>query len=232
MPRSNIAPVKKTSLRETVARAVRAAIISGEMVSGEIYSAPSLGARFGVSPTPVREAMLDLIKEGLITTAPNKGFRVAEVSDKDLDEITQIRLLIEPRVVARAVTSIPVEDIPKLRIMAEAIVRWADAGNLTEYTEADREFHLALLGYSGNTRLVELVSELRVHTRLFGLIPLMEQGRLAATAQEHVELVDMIASGDIAGVEYLMYRHIGQVRGIWATAEGTSAPEHSDDAHM
>src|SRR5918997_6394280 len=86
---------QKSSYRERVADALRAALIAGELRPGEVYSAPGLATRFGVSATPVREAMLDLAKEGLVDTVPNKGFRVTAVSEKQLDEYTHIRALIE-----------------------------------------------------------------------------------------------------------------------------------------
>ncbi|HEX2922566.1 MAG TPA: GntR family transcriptional regulator [Chloroflexota bacterium] len=221
MPRTSIATIApKVSLRETVARAVRAAIISGEMTPGTVYSAPALGARFGISPTPVREAMLDLIKEGLVTAAPNKGFRVTEISDKGLDEITKLRQLIEPPIVREVTPLIPDDDMPHLRTLAANIRDWAEKGNLTEYTEADRLFHVTILEYSGNTRLVELISELRAHTRLFGLTPLLQQGRLTASAAEHLDLVDLLEQRKAAEAEAFMYRHIDQVRGIWAGRQG------------
>src|SRR3954468_21289231 len=94
---------KKSSYRERVADALRAALIAGELLPGQVYSAPALAARFGVSATPVREAMLDHAKEGLVDTVPNKGFRVTAVSERQLDEYTQIRALIEiPTVVGLA----------------------------------------------------------------------------------------------------------------------------------
>ena len=93
----------RASYRERVADALRAALIAGELRPGEVYSAPALAARFGVSATPVREAMLDLAKEGLVDAVPNKGFRVTAVSEKQLDEYTHIRSLIEiPTTVALA----------------------------------------------------------------------------------------------------------------------------------
>lgn len=66
---------RRTSLREQVADALRAAVVSGEMRPGEIYSAPTLAAAFGVSATPVREAMLDLAKQSLIEVIPTRGSR-------------------------------------------------------------------------------------------------------------------------------------------------------------
>ena len=71
----------RQSLREQVGHALRAALVTGQLKPGEVYSAPGLAAQFGVSATPVREAMLDLAKEGLVEVARNKGFRVVAVGD-------------------------------------------------------------------------------------------------------------------------------------------------------
>ncbi len=217
LERSHLTMVKKNvSLRETVTQALRAAVISGEMKPGEVYSAPTLGKRFGVSPTPVREAMLDLAKEGLVVPLPNKGFRVTEVSDADLDEITALRLLIEPPTVAAVTPVIDPDGLERLRGMACAIVDFAGEGDLIAYTEADRAFHIAILEYSGNKRLVSLISELRAHTRLLGLAALAATGKLRDMSLEHMELVELMAAGKAAEAQELMTRHIGHVRGEWA----------------
>ncbi|WP_328991369.1 GntR family transcriptional regulator [Kribbella sp. NBC_01245] len=215
-PLPSVRRLKRESLRDNVAHALRAAVISGEMEPGTVYSAPMLGAKFGVSATPVREAMLDLVKEGLVISLPNKGFRVTEMSDDDLDNVTSLRLLIEPPTVRDVVPLIPAEDFPRLRELAEDIVVAAEAGNLIDYIEADRVFHVTLLAYSGNSRLVDVVSDLRSQTRLLGLTPLVESGRLGQSAAEHHELVDLVEARDAAGAEQLMLRHIGHVRGLWA----------------
>lgn len=212
-----IGPLAKTvSLREAVTQILRAAIISGEMAPGEVYSAPALGMRFGVSATPVREAMVDLSREGLVQTVPNKGFRVTAMSEAELDDIAALRTLIEPPTVRQVTPRIPAEAIPELRKLAQAIVDNAAAGDLITYTEADRRFHLAILEYSNNRRLVNLVSDLRSHTRLYGLSGMADRGTLAGSAAEHLELVDLIAAHDANGAGKLMTRHIGRVRAEWA----------------
>jgi DNA-binding GntR family transcriptional regulator len=207
---------QRENLRDSVANALRAAVISGELEPGEVYSAPMLGARFGVSATPVREAMLDLVREGLVISLRNKGFRVTEMSDDDLDNLASLRQLIEPPTIRDVVPVIPAEEIPRLRALAEEIVVAAEAGDLIAYIEADRVFHVTLLAYSGNQKLVDVVSDLRSQTRLLGLTPLVESGRLVQSAAEHHELMDLVEARDGAGAEQLMRRHIGHVRGLWA----------------
>ncbi len=212
----SITPLAKANLRERVLRALRAAIISGELEPGEVYSAPSLAATFGVSATPVREAMLDLAKENLVVVVPNKGFRVTVVDEEQLDQITAIRRLLEPPVVAEVTELIPAEDFAGLRRLAQEIVDGARAGDLAQYTEADREFHLRLLGYSGNQRLVELVAELRGQTRLVGLAALLDQGDLDSSAREHLELLDLMERREAAAVELFMVRHINHIQDLWS----------------
>ncbi|GAB2949696.1 GntR family transcriptional regulator [Nonomuraea fastidiosa] len=207
---------ERQSLREQVAHALRAALITGEMRPGVVYSAPVLAAQFGVSATPVREAMLDLAKEGLVEAVRNKGFRVTELSDRDLDELTEIRQLIEVPTVARLADSSRAEEFERLRPIAEEIVSASERGDLLAYVDADLRFHVELLSLSGNSHLVSVVRDLRNRARLYGLSQLSERGTLTDSAREHLQLLDALSSGDSEAVKRLMAEHIGHVRGIWA----------------
>ncbi len=220
-----IAPLgRQRSLRESVTESLRAAIIAGTLEEGTLYSAPALGAAFGVSATPVREAMMDLDREGLVETVKNKGFRVTSMSDRELDEITQIRLLLEPPVMADVAGQVPEADMGRLHQLADRIVDAAREGDLAVYLAADREFHAALLAYSGNKQLVDLATSLRTRTRMYGLKTLSESNRLADSAQEHHELLELIAAGDGTAASEVMRRHIGHARGLWATGNDEHPP--------
>ncbi|MGI5401034.1 GntR family transcriptional regulator [Streptomyces sp. CA-135486] len=203
-------------LRDQVAHALRAALISGELRPGEVYSAPGLAEDFGVSATPVREAMLDLAREGLVEPVRNKGFRITEVNERDLDQYTEIRTLIEVPMVGRITRSASREDLEALRPVAEEIVRAAREHDLIGYLEADRQFHLTLLGLTGNERLVETVGDLRKRSRLYGLTALDERDQLLPSAEEHLELLDLMLAGDAKAAEACMTRHLGHVRSLWA----------------
>ncbi|MEU9184292.1 GntR family transcriptional regulator [Streptomyces sp. NPDC048484] len=207
---------KKPSYRERVADALRAALIAGELRPGEVHSVPALAARFGVSATPVREAMLDLAKEGLVDTVPNKGFRVTAVSEKQLDEYTHIRSLIEVPTTVGLATSADPAVLEALRPVAQEIVTAAAAGDLIAYVEADIRFHLGLLALAGNEHLVAVVGDLRKRSRLYGLHALVEAGRLEASAEEHLEILDALVARDQEAVRAVMTRHLGHVRGLWA----------------
>jgi DNA-binding GntR family transcriptional regulator len=207
---------RKPNFRERLVDVLRAALVTGELRPGQVYSAPSLAPRFGVSATPVREAMLELVKEGMVDIVPNKGFRVTEVSDRQLDEYTQVRSLIEvPTTVALATTVDP-DDLKALRPLALEIVSAAAKGDLIEYVGADLHFHSGLLALAGNEHLVEVVRDLRRRSRLYGLTALAEAGRLEASAEEHLELLDALLAQDPERVREVITRHLGHVRGLWA----------------
>lgn len=207
---------ERRNYRDQVAHALRAALVAGQLRPGELYSAPALAAQFGVSATPVREAMLDLVREGLVETVNNKGFRVTAVTEQQLDEYTHIRSLIEiPTVTGLAHAADP-DAIKALRPEAETIVAAAKATDLIAYIEADRRFHLGLLALAGNGHLIEVVGDLRKRSRLYGLTALAERGLLEASAQEHIELLDALLARDEPAVNAVMTRHLGHVRGLWA----------------
>ncbi|MCX2968598.1 MULTISPECIES: GntR family transcriptional regulator [Streptomyces] len=216
-------------LRDQVANALRAALIAGELQPGVIYSAPTLATEYGVSATPVREAMLDLAREGLVEPVRNKGFRVTALSERDLDEFTEIRALIEIPTVGRVARAATREQLEALRPIAEEIVAAARAGDLIGYLEADRRFHLDLLALAGNSRLVETVGDLRKRSRLYGLTELAEAGALVASAQEHAELLDLVLAGDAEAAEEHMRHHLAHVRSLWA-ARGQQTPEQKSPA--
>ncbi len=208
---------ERTSLRERVAESLRAALVSGRMVPGTTYSIPALAEQFGVSATPVREAMLDLVNEGIMAAVPNKGFRVVELSDAELDQITELRRLLEVPTVGELAGAIDRAAIRRLRSLADAVSDAARRGDVVAYVEADRELHLALLAEAGNPRLVEMVGRLRDQSRLYGLEQLAADGVLVDSAVEHVRLIDALESGDRRAAARVMSHHLDHVRGIWAS---------------
>jgi DNA-binding GntR family transcriptional regulator len=208
----------RTSLRDEAIKTLQAAIIAGELRPHVVYSAPTLAAQLQMSATPVREAVLDLVKEGLVETVRNKGFRVVELAPAELDELTELRLLIEvPSVRNLARRGLTSAEYRTLKQLATQIERAAVRNDMVAHTKADLEFHTALLGLLCNKTLVDTVRSLRVRSRLYGMSRLADSGQLLPTSHEHTQLLDLIRDGDAAGAARLMRQHIGHVRGAWAT---------------
>jgi DNA-binding GntR family transcriptional regulator len=216
---SHLSIVHNRSFRDQVRRALEAALVAGELKPGELYSAPILGERFGVSATPVREAMLDLVKDGFVVAERNRGFRVVAMSDADLDQISHIRLLLEVPSTVEVARIVSPEVLELMSEIADEIVTAADRGDLIEYLDSDRRFHVELISQLGNDRLTELVDRLRRQTRLFGLDRLVETGRLVASAEEHNQLIDAMRARDGAATRRLITSHIKHTRGLWVGRE-------------
>jgi len=124
------------SFRERITESLRASLIAGDMRPGRVYSAPSLALEFGVSATPVREALLSLAKEGLVEAVRNKGFRVRELSDRELDDFTQIRALIEVPVMRSLAGSVAAEVLESYRGLSQEIVDAAKRGSVVDYVDS------------------------------------------------------------------------------------------------
>ena len=206
----------RENLSDQIARVLRASLISGQMVPGVTYSVPALADEFEVSAMPVREAMLNLVQQGLMTPVRNKGFRVVELTPKELDDIMELRLMLEVPATVAAAETMGERTIRDLRRIAKDITRHARAGDLVDYIESDRDFHQTLIAAVDNPRLSELVDDLRARSRLTGLDALVERGDLSASAREHVHMLDAIAAGDVDGLRALMEAHVKHSRGIWA----------------
>lgn len=207
---------ERTSLRERVTEVLREAMVAGELEPGAIYSAPAIAAKLGVSPTPVREAMMELSREGLVDALRHRGYRIKELSDSALEEISELRALIEVPTVGRVAQMASADDVAELRPIADELNRTAAEGEFQAFIAADMAFHLKLLAIAGNETLVEEVRRLRGMTRLYGLRSLRESNVLLTTAHEHHELLDCIEQNDRDGAETLMGQHLGHIRGVWA----------------
>lgn len=200
--------VRRHSVRGQILDALRTALVSGELVPGEVYSGPALGERFGVSATPVREAMQQLVLEGAVEVVPNRGFRVAERTARDLAELAEVRALIEVPVVLGLARSVAPEHWARLRPLAEATVTAAAAGDLAAYADHDRAFHGALLGLSGNRQLVMVADDLhrRAQWPRAGA-PRTIRAALVADAAEHSALLDALIAADLPVVRSLVREH-------------------------
>lgn len=209
-----IAPAE--SLREQVESQLSARIVSGEIPPGQVLTVPTLATEFGVSATPVREAMLNLARRGFLSPLRNRGFVVTDVTEDELRELVAVRTLLEAppmRDVAGALTD---DVVVALRELAGNIVQAAVEKRFAEYLAADTAFHLRVLEVTGNRKLLEVVAELRQQTRLVGLAHLVEAETLVQTSMEHAELIDLLVAGDGVAAEALMRRHIRHIGGVWS----------------
>ncbi|UWE11600.1 GntR family transcriptional regulator [Actinacidiphila bryophytorum] len=186
---------ERLSVRDQVLDELRDALLGGELPPGSVHSAPALAARYGVSATPVREAMQLLASEGAVEVLPNRGFRVACRTERDLEQIAQVRMLVEVPVVIGLARSLPPGRWEELRPAAQAAQAAAGVGGRA-YAEADRAFHRELLGLAGNPHLVAVAEDLHRAAQFptAGPSQVLRPSPLAHAAH-HGSLLDALSAG-------------------------------------
>jgi DNA-binding GntR family transcriptional regulator len=196
------------SLREQVVEELRAALMNGSLRPGVTYTVRTMAARLGVSPTPCREAILDLCGEGLLTVKPNRGFTVVEPDAATVLHMANVRRLLEIPATLEVVRRASADDIAALLESAERTAEFARREHLAGYVEADQEFHRHVLALTGNPVLVDMSERLRAQARMHAFPGLLQAGELLRSAQEHVALVRSIAEGDVDAVREIVVHHI------------------------
>jgi len=195
------------SLRDRVVERVRSDIVSGRSGPGTMYSVPGLASELGVSTTPVREALLELSNRGMIVPMRNRGFKVQASSLEDLENLFEMRELLE-RFAVVSVAKRRLKDPEELRELAEAVAVAVKARDVGGYLETDRAFHEALVSRAGNPRLTKMIMMLRDDMRLFGIDTAEGEERQRASVKEHYQLVDLAVKGDTKNIASLMTSHI------------------------
>lgn len=210
--------LQQTNLRDQALAVLKLRLVSGDLAPGQIYSAASLAAELGVSNSPVREAMLTLVNQGLMETVRNRGFRVIPLSDKERRNVYDLRILLEIPSMARLASmkekvAARKDEFSKI---ASNMVESAKSGDIVSYLDADRSFHIGLLDILENEQLTSIVENLRDQTRQYGLKALSERGDLVKSAEEHQPILDALVAGDKKLVTKLMTDHLSHLVGDWA----------------
>ena len=201
-------PESRSTAHERVLDALREQIISGELAPGSRLSVYHLAERFGVSRTPVREAVLQLVRAGMLSIERNRGVVVRGLSVHDIHEIFDMRLLLEVPAAgfAAGLRDPALADglYGLLAVMRESIA----AGDLTRFVDTDRELHGMILRATGNERLVRQIEELRDATQAMGASTFNRTRRLQQVEEEHVPIVQAIGNGDRRAAEDAMRAHL------------------------
>lgn len=233
LPEAELAPLDTASLRDRARRSIRASIVAGEVEAGRIYPVAHFVAKLGVSATPIREALFDLAGAGIVQAVRNRGFMVPVLDEEDLDQLLDLRMLLERPAVVRLVRRGTLGDPAPLRALADEVVACARAGDVLSFLAADRRLHGELLRRAGNPRLTAIVMNLRDQVRLYGLSRLAEAGVLVQSALIHIDLLTALEAGDPDEVDRQMERHLLHTRGDWAgagkTADLTPEAGHGSD---
>ena len=207
-------PIPEVSRAETLSRqaynAIRSSIRSGAITPDGFYSEVQLAHALRISRTPVREALIELEREGLVEIVPQRGFRLRTISESERQEAYTLRALIETYVVKRLAREATDEDIAELRRLVNHQEKVSDEP--AAFLEADENFHLTMAAILDLERTRRILLTLRGIIWLAGLDAISNPLRSDAVLEEHRALVDRIAARDANGAAKAMRSHIENTR--------------------
>lgn len=221
------APLSRT---EWAVRRLHEAILSGELAPGERVSSAELAKRWSVSATPLREALQRLAASGLVEYASQRGARVTEVSPRDVREVYELRLMLEPEALGRSMRR---ADNEWRRELDDAyfVLRTAYEGaneDMTAVERANREFHRALLARCDSEWLLRIVGMLSDNSARYRALSWWPRGGSEKAWREHVDIYEACVSGDTDRAEGALREHIGLTRDAildnWGTAPRRAEP--------
>ena len=190
-------------LRDVVFNTLRQAILKGELKPGERLMEIALAERLGVSRTPIREAMRKLEQEGLVVMIPRRGAQVANITEKDLNDVLEVRIALENVAIEKACARMTEEEMGRLWLAAKEFEHTIAEGNLVKLAEADVAFHEIIYQASDNMR--EQIYRYRVEY-------LKEGETRDVLVKEHEELTKAIRERDVERARELSFQHIENQR--------------------
>lgn len=202
------ARIAPTALYQEVAERLRQRIFAHELTPGTWIDEQKLAETYGISRTPMREALKVLASEGLVTLKPRRGCYVTEISDQDLDDVFPIMALLEGRCAYEAVKKAKPAHIKKLTAIHEALEAAARENHIDSFFEANQQFHKTIQDLAGNRWLLSMIQDLRKVLKLSRLHSLSLQGRLQQSLEEHRQIMAAIKAGDADLAEKQMHDHL------------------------
>jgi DNA-binding GntR family transcriptional regulator len=193
------------ALYEEVAELLRQRIFQRELEPGSWIDETKLSQEYGISRTPLREALKVLAAEGLVTMKVRRGAYVTEVSDQDLSEVYHLLSLLESdaaAVVAERATEAQLKDLQALHAELEAA-----AGDREAFFAVNERFHMRLLELAGNRWRNQMVADLRKVMKLNRHNSLLKTGRVRESLQEHRAVMEALAQRDAAAAMRRMQEH-------------------------
>ena len=187
---------------------IRNEVSSGILKPGDQLDVTALAERFGVSRTPIREAIRTLVESGVLETRPRKGSFVRVLSAKQLLDLFQVAAELEGMACRLAALSLTKENVEAIESGLAKCTQAAEFQNNVEYAMANLDFHTAIHNASGNDWLIEQLRQLQINLNSYRTMPYEIRGRLKKSTDEHKIICDAILSGDGEHACNLMRDHM------------------------
>lgn len=197
------------SLKTHIYNELKDAILSGELADNMSITQRMAQDLYGVSGTPFREATQILESEGLVYSLPNKGMYVTPLTMKDVEEVFQVRTILETSIAEIVAADFTEEKYNELNDLINALNLDEEAQTRREFTALDHQFHKRLIEYTGNSRLITINEQIYDVMRRIGNVILKKVKRREDVIKEHRDILSGLQTGD---VKEPILNHLSQVR--------------------
>ena len=199
------------SLSDKVFHKLQEDILSGKYAVDEELKEKTIGDELGVSRTPVREALRQLELQGLVTITPNKGAHVTGFSKEDLNDIYEIRSVMEglcAKWAAKKATPEQIEELEEVILLSEFHLHKKGSGQIEQMSEMDGKFHKILYEASNSRILEHVLTDFHKYVQLARTMSIEAPERAEKSIEEHREILEAIKAKDAAKAEQLANEHI------------------------
>ncbi|MBY5922325.1 GntR family transcriptional regulator [Ferrimonas balearica] len=202
-------PIVHKTRTQVVVEVLREKILSGEIKAGEPLRQSALATELNVSRIPVREALLQLEAEGLVRFEAHKGATATELSVTQVDELFELRALIEPALLARSIPNLTQSQLSLAEDYLEQLESAFQAENaVNSWSELNTLYHLSLYAGADRPHTLEVVKGLNTNSDRYIRLQLLLAGGIPRAEQEHRTLLELCRSGDIDAATTLLRGHI------------------------
>lgn len=206
--------------RQVAIEALRQAISRGELLPAQRLVEQELADAYGVTRSSIRAALIDLSAEGLIERVPNRGSRVRVVTVEEAVAITEVRMLLEGLLAARAAEAATDEDRDRLRDIGARMHAAVDAGESTRYAQLNIELHALVRDIGHQPVAADVLGRLNGQLVRHRFRLSQRDGRPRQSLGEHLEIIESIVSRDPERARLAVYAHLESViRALRATTD-------------
>jgi GntR family transcriptional regulator, rspAB operon transcriptional repressor len=199
--------LRRTSLSDQVFEHVKRMILSEELHGGQYIPEESIASTFGVSRTPIREALRKLEKIGLVKMMRHNRSKVILLEPEDGQNLSEVRARIESLSASRLARKATEHDRAVLKLLTDECLRFMDGNDIAGAFEKDNQFHLEIAKRGGNTYLVEILDSLSAKVHLLRTISCVTPDRIRLDLRQHYPIINAIISHDEKRAEKLMAAH-------------------------
>ncbi len=200
------------TISQQVYQIIKEEIIAGVYKPGDWLQEKELAGKLQVSRSPVREALRQLLADGLVTEIPNKGIFVRSLSPKEITEIFEVRKMMEGNAVLSLKGKLTDREKEELTGYRDDFIRLHKENDLERYIQVDSAFHRYLIQCSGNSILNELYRKVRYMTMMFRIFSLSTKERFDESQQEHVDIINCLLADEMEKAEQINNRHLALAR--------------------